>query len=253
MLSQIGVHQQHQEAGVEELGDEDNPRDGTLLLTVGVFTNPLNQLNDYQLENDVNSDNDECYGLSHDLGKDLVNEVVVANGRLENDFALLVFEAIHFSFLVSVLAHIYAETLEWPGKMSELAFGLCLLVYKIFVDSVSLPEINSLTVLLGELFAIKWWILTFELDGGSRAHEDEHEGASEHQKDDDGDHQGLSESVAPSEVTVLPDNVSWLRRAINLNFLSEELSILSVFWQVQGVIVVCGSVHALLGLKSDKD
>lgn len=126
--------------------------------------------------------------MSHDLGKDLVNEVVVANGRLENDFALLVFEAIYFSFLVSVLAHIYAETLEWPGKMSELAFGLCLLVYKIFVDSVSLPEINSLTVLLGELFAIKWWILTFELDGGSRAHEDEHEGASEHQKDDDGDH-----------------------------------------------------------------
>ena len=59
MLGGLGIDEQEQEACVEKLGVEYTVGDGGLLLTLGVFPDPVNQVDDNQLQNDVYPDDDE--------------------------------------------------------------------------------------------------------------------------------------------------------------------------------------------------
>jgi len=59
VLCHVSVDKQDQDTSVEELSGEDSVGDGGQLLTVCVFSNPGNSLDDHGFENQVHSDDDE--------------------------------------------------------------------------------------------------------------------------------------------------------------------------------------------------
>lgn len=60
VLRQVSIHNQNQETGVEELGHEHFIRDGRLLLTGSVVSDPLNELDNHFLQDNVDCNDDKC-------------------------------------------------------------------------------------------------------------------------------------------------------------------------------------------------
>lgn len=67
VLRKVGINEQEKNTSIQELGNENHVSNGCELLTVSVFTDPLNAFNCNHLKNCVHSNDEECNTLTHDL------------------------------------------------------------------------------------------------------------------------------------------------------------------------------------------
>jgi len=67
MFLEIGIHKQQKDSGVEKLSNENTVRDQCQLFTVGVFSNPLDEFDNHHFKNLVDSNDEECNTLTHNL------------------------------------------------------------------------------------------------------------------------------------------------------------------------------------------
>lgn len=158
MFAQVRVHNQNEEARVEELGDEHLIRNGRLLLTARVLADPNDQFDDNDLEDDVNGDNDESNGLTDYFRHDDVPEVLPADWPLvqhvvSSSYQFVVRAAVHF-----VQALYLAEALQRTGEVRLPRIQ----VVQVFVDGFALEHLLLPGVILGELRAIYLRVLVFE-------------------------------------------------------------------------------------------
>lgn len=68
MFRQVSIDEQKQDTCIEELSNEYLVGNGCQLLTVCVFTNPLDQFDDNHFENSVDSNDKECNAVTQNKG-----------------------------------------------------------------------------------------------------------------------------------------------------------------------------------------
>ena len=210
MLSGLCINEEKQKACVEELSIEYSICDGRLLLTLGVLADPVNQVDDDQLEDDVHTNDDECDGLSDDFGPNDVVEVLQANGSRVDDIAVVVFLLVYFVLGNSLIFFLEAETLHCARKMRFLLQLLCQVILLKLDHCVLLPQIVSAAVILGHQCAVDLWILLLLGQGGLRTSENDRKGDGQRYDDDYCHNNSLEVPLFRREVSILPNDIGWL-------------------------------------------
>jgi len=87
MFGQVCIDDQNEEASIEKLGREHFICNRRLLFTASIFSDPDNELNNYNLKNDIDGNDDESNRLTHKFGHKDVFVVLLADGPIVNDTA----------------------------------------------------------------------------------------------------------------------------------------------------------------------
>lgn len=158
MLSCLSVNNQQQEPSVEELCVEHSLGDRRLLLTLGILSYPVHQINDDQLEDHIHCDDDKGNRLPNDFGPDDIIVVLLTDGPRVYDIVIPVKLLVNSAFGLSVCLLFLAEALHCARKISLLICVLgCLVLFELY-DCILLPEIMSVTVVGSDFLAVDFWV-----------------------------------------------------------------------------------------------
>jgi hypothetical protein len=253
MLRGLGVHEQEQETCVEELSVEYTVRDGGLLLTLGVLTDPVHQVNDDQLKDHIHTDYNEGDGLPNDFGPDDIVIVLQTNLARVDDFSTVVLLRVYFRLTHAVGLLVLAEALHCSGEMCFLHHLLCQGILFVLNDCILLPEVMSSSVILRNLKTVHFWILFLLGKTCLRAGENNGERHREGDQDDDGHDDLLHSSLLRGVVPVFPNDVCRFRSRLDLNLLLKDSLVLGILLNFDRFVVVECSLVALFRLESGKD
>ena len=142
-----------------------------------------------------------------------------------------------------------AETLHGSCVKSNFTFFFDSIVDQEFIDGVSHPCVSTAVVLLVQLIAILLGILLLHGERSLLAGVDQKEGDAKHEEYDAGDSHGSDESLSCGEVTVLPNDVGGFTGSLDVDLTSEEGSVVSIVFHLDGFIVQVGAAFAFLCLE----
>ena len=216
MLSHVGVHEEKQETGVEELRQEDTIDNGCQLLRRSFLSDPLDQVPDSMLQHKVDAYNHETYGLTEDEGDEDVVVKDFADGfceELSGSCTVFVFIGV-FEYLIDIFLiflQVIAEALHDAREMCCTSLFKIQFIYIELFNSFFLPNCWFVEeVVLFIIFTLHFRVLlsSFLTQNG--------EGVN-HPSSDAEDayyNQVYNESFHISQtfcvVPVLPDDICWL-------------------------------------------
>jgi hypothetical protein len=130
--------------------------------------------------------------------------------------------------------------------MARLLLGI---VRRILILGIHLPLVHVVHVVLGDGSTVGLGIPELLCVGRQGAVEDNDGGDCQHDNDDEVDYNSLERSLGWGVRTILPNNISWLRGPLHVNLMVEQLVVVLVVTQLDVLVVLRGTVVALLSLE----
>lgn len=222
MLGHVTVDNEEEQTSVEELGVEHSVSNRSELLRVCVLSYPSNERNNGVLEDQVDSNNDESNGLSKDLRIDHIGEISLAHwlgdsGSVSKKTSVSSLEVVTKIFLV------LAEALHGSGVVSWLLSLLVLVIGDELGHGIIQPGIfGKRFILILDCLALDNWVLELGGIAGLGAEEDNAGGSGKHENDDEVDDESLVSSLVWLVLSILPNDIGWLRGFLDLDFSGKE-------------------------------
>lgn len=218
MLCEVCIHQEDDKTRVCKLRQEHTSRNCSFLLTGGVLSNIEDHVHDGELENDIDSNDDERYRLSQNLRYQDVFEVLLANGTLVNDTPIFC-KAVNLVGLMLVLPLAFAKALHGACEEHLVDFLQELLVPLKLMDCVVHPLLSSSIVFLDLISTVLSGVPTFHRERLLLKAEDQLKGEVKHKNDDTEDQYFLISPLERSPMPVFPNDVRWLRSFLHFNLM----------------------------------
>ena len=148
-----------------------------------IFSDPETKLNNNNLQNDVDSNNNESNTLSKNLRpKDIVS-IVFTDWFIKDNLSLLNLLIFHV-FLCAVFLFKLAETLHSSFVVSRFFSGCKCEIDFVLVDGVVLPLSSLKPIILLKLLAVNLWILVLLSKRSFLSHKDDSKGAHQKEQND---------------------------------------------------------------------
>lgn len=175
MLFEVGINNQDQEGRVKKLSKEYSFDDESFLPGLRLFSDPFDQLNGDELQNDVDSYDNECNRLAQYFGFKHVFGVMKTDWLFKTSFALGVRQFVDLAVAHSLSLLILAEALKLVFVVRTLALLFQSCVDLVLFDCSSCPgwDVVVRYNLCG--FAVDWRVLVLQAETGLLANKNDGE------------------------------------------------------------------------------